>query len=117
MAGGCLRSSVGGMTSSKGKRRVAVFLGIVAGYVAGTIYLSRQGYALGKDSLVRCRQGHLFTTVWIPGASLKSLRLGIWRLQWCPVGRHVDLVRLVKEADLTEDEVSFARAHHDIPVP
>jgi hypothetical protein len=29
----------------------------------------------------------------------------------------VDLVRLVKEADLTDDELSFARAHHDIPVP
>ena len=28
------------MTSSKGKRRVALFLGIVAGYVAGTIYLN-----------------------------------------------------------------------------
>jgi hypothetical protein len=33
------------------------------------------------------------------------------------VGRHVALVRLVREADLTEDELSFARAHHDIPVP
>jgi hypothetical protein len=33
------------------------------------------------------------------------------------VGRHVALVRLVKETDLTEDERSFARAHHDLPVP
>jgi hypothetical protein len=105
------------MTLAKGKRRLALFTGIVAGYVAGTIYLSRQGYALGKDTVVRCRQGHLFTTVWIPGASLKSLRLGAWRLQWCPVGRHVALVRLVKDADLTQDERSFAHAHHDIPVP
>jgi hypothetical protein len=33
------------------------------------------------------------------------------------VGRHVDLVRLVRDADLTEAERSFAAAHHDIPVP
>jgi hypothetical protein len=105
------------MTSAKGKRRLAIFAGVVVGYVAGTIVLSRQGYALGKDTIVRCRQGHLFTTVWIPGASLKALRLGYWRVQWCPVGRHVALVRLVKDADLTEAERTFARSHHDIPVP
>src|SRR5690242_19633928 len=105
------------MSLAKGKRRLGLFTGNVAGYVAGTIYLSRHVYALGKDTVVTCRQGHLFITVWIPGASVKSLRLGIWRLQWCPVGRHVALVRLVKEADLTEDERSFAHAHHDIPVP
>jgi hypothetical protein len=105
------------MTSAKRKRRLVIFAGIAAGYVAGTIVLTRQGYALGKDTVVRCRQGHLFTTVWIPGASLKALRFGYWRLQWCPVGRHVTLVRLVKEADLTEDERSLARAHHDIPLP
>jgi hypothetical protein len=55
--------------------------------------------------------------VWIPGASVKALRLGYWRVQWCPVGRHVDLVRLVRRADLTEAERSIAAAQHDIPVP
>jgi hypothetical protein len=105
------------MTSAKGKRRLAIFAGTVVAYVAGTIIATRQGYSFGKNTVVRCRQGHLFTTVWIPGASVKSLRLGFWRLQWCPVGRHVDLVRLVKDADLTGTEREFAHLHHDIPIP
>jgi hypothetical protein len=104
------------MTSAKGKRRL-IFLGVVIAYVAGTIIATRQGYSFGKDSVVRCRRGHLFTTVWIPGASVKSLRLGFWRIQWCPVGRHIDLVRPVKDADLTDAERSFALAHHDVLVP
>jgi hypothetical protein len=104
------------MTSAKRRRRLIV-AGIIAGYVAGTIIAIRQGYTFGRNVTVRCRRGHLFTTVWIPGGSVKALRLGYWRVQWCPVGRHVDLVRLVKEADLTEAERSFAAAHHDVPVP
>jgi len=104
------------MTSAKGRRRL-IFVGVVIAYVAGTIIATPQGYSFGKDSVVRCRRGHLFTTVWIPGASVKSLRLGFWRLQWCPVGRHIDLVHPVKDADLTGAERSFALAHHDVPVP
>ena len=84
------------MTSAKGKQRRVVFAAVVVGYVVGTIIAIQQGYSLGKNAVVRCRRGHLFTTVWIPGASVKSLRLGFWRFQWCPVGRHVDLVRPVK---------------------
>jgi hypothetical protein len=105
------------MTSAKRKRRLAILAGVVVAYVAGTIIATRQGYSFGRNAVVRCRQGHLFTTVWIPGASIKALRLGFWRVQWCPVGRHVDLVRPVKDADLTDAERSFAVAHHDVPVP
>jgi hypothetical protein len=105
------------MTSAKGKQRRAVFAAVVVGYVVGTIFAIQQGYSLGKNAVVRCRRGHLFTTVWIPGASVKSLRLGFWRFQWCPVGRHFDLVHPVKTADLTEAERSFALSHHDAPVP
>jgi hypothetical protein len=105
------------MTSAKGKQRRTVFAAVVAGYVAGTIIAIQQGYSLGKNAVVRCRRGHLFTTVWIPGASVKSLRLGFWRFQWCPVGRHFDLVHPVKTAALTQAERSFALSHHDAPVP
>ncbi|MGH3253415.1 MAG: hypothetical protein ACRDOI_45350 [Trebonia sp.] len=105
------------MTSAKGKRRLVIFAGIAVAYVAGTIIATRQGYSFGKNAVVRCRRGHLFTTVWIPGASVKALRLGFWRIQWCPVGRHVDLVRPVKTSDLTETERSFALSHHDALVP
>ena len=105
------------MTMAKRTRRRVIVAGIIGGYIAGTAVAIRQGYRFGRDVTVRCRRGHLFTTVWIPGASVKALRLGYWRVQWCPVGRHVDLVRLVKEADLTEAERSLAAAHHDVPVP
>ena len=105
------------MSSSKRKRRLAVYAVIAIGYVAGTIAARKQGYSFGRSVPVRCRRGHLFTTTWIPGASLKALRLGLWRARWCPVGRHVDLVRLVKEGDLSPAELEFAAEHHDIPVP
>jgi hypothetical protein len=105
------------MASAKGKRRRAIIATVVVGYVVGTVIAVRLGYTFGKDAIVRCRQGHLFSTVWIPGASVKSLRLGWWRIQWCPVGRHVDLVRPVRAADLTEAERSLALFHHDVPVP
>jgi hypothetical protein len=105
------------MTSAKGKRRRVIFAGVVVGYVIATIIAIRQGYSLGKDAIVRCRRGHLFSTVWIPGASVKSVRLGFWRIQWCPVGRHVDLVHPVKTADLTPAERAFALSHHDALVP
>jgi hypothetical protein len=105
------------MSTSKRKRRLGVTAVVVGGYVAGTIVAIRAGYRVGSNSFVRCRQGHVFTTTWIPGGSLKAIRLGLWRIQWCPVGRHVDLVRLVKPAGLSESERESALAHHDIPVP
>jgi hypothetical protein len=105
------------MASSKRKRGLVITACVVAAYAVGTVIARSQGYSFGRNVVVRCRQGHLFTTVWIPGASLKAVRLGLWRVQWCPVGRHVTLVTLVKDADLTETEREFAAEHHDVPVP
>lgn len=103
--------------SSKRKRRVVIFCGVVAAYAAGTVIAQRRGYKFGASVPVRCRDGHLFSTVWIPGVSVKSLRLGLWRVQWCPVGRHVTLVSLVKDADLTDAERALAAGHHDVLIP
>jgi hypothetical protein len=105
------------MASSKRKRRLITLGAVGACYAAGTILARRRGYSFGRNVAVRCNQGHLFTTTWIPGASLKAIRLGFWRVQWCPVGRHVALVRLVKNADLTAQGREFAAAHHDTRVP
>jgi hypothetical protein len=102
---------------SKGGRRVAIAAVIAAGYAVGTVVAVRKGYAFGLSVPVRCRRGHVFSTTWIPGASVKSLRLGLWRVQWCPVGRHVDLVRLVRSSDLSASERQFAAEHHDVRVP
>ena len=67
--------------------------------------------------MVRCRSGHLFTTIWIPGASLKSIRVGWWRFQRCPVGRHWSWVTPIQESTLTEDERRGAREHRDTSIP
>jgi hypothetical protein len=66
---------------------------------------------------VRCRDGHLFTTVWVPSASVKALRLGWMRFQWCPVGRHWSLVTPVRDSELTAKEQRQARSRHDLPLP
>jgi hypothetical protein len=91
---------------------------IVAVFYAVTgIAARRRGYPMGGNVIVRCRSGHLFTTIWVPGASLKSVRLGWWRLQRCPVGRHWSIVTPVKESDLSEEETRTARANRDIRIP
>jgi hypothetical protein len=72
---------------------------------------------LGGNIIVRCRNGHLFTTIWIPAASVKSLRLGPWRVQRCPIGHHWTVVTPVKAADLSAHELRVARRVRDIRLP
>jgi hypothetical protein len=96
----------------------AVVIGvIVVVYVGGTIVARRKGYGIGGNTIVRCRKGHLFTTIWVPGVSLKSIRLGAARVQHCPVGHHWSLVIPVKGSDLTEEDKVSAEAHHDVRIP
>ena len=76
-----------------------------------------RGYRLGGNVVVRCRDGHLFTTLWFPGASLKSVRLGAWRLQRCPVGHHWSIVAPVRRSDLSVDEERIASETKDIRIP
>ena len=91
---------------------------VVAGLIAATIVARRRGYGVGgTEVVVRCMDGHLFTTIWIPGASLKALRFGPLRLQRCPIGDHLTFVTPVKESDLTCAERSFAHQHHDGLMP
>lgn len=101
--------------SPGGRRaRLAAFVLALAG---GTLLMRRRGYGVGGNAVVRCHGGHLFTTIWIPAASLKSLRFGWWRFQRCPVGRHWTLVHPVREADLSADERRSAREIRDIRIP
>jgi hypothetical protein len=99
-------------------RRVVKVVLITAGVaVGGTLIARRLGYKLGTNTVVRCRQGHLFTTIWIPGGSLKSLRFGWWRYQRCPVGHHWSVVTPVKTVELTERERRIASETRDVRVP
>jgi hypothetical protein len=99
------------------KKKVVPLVLAVAGLAAGTVVARRLGYPVGGRTVVRCREGHLFTTIWIPGVSVKALRLGWARLQRCPVGGHWSLVTPVRVADLSEAERADADAHHDLRVP
>jgi hypothetical protein len=93
---------------------VVVTIGVIAG---GTVIARLLGYKVGGNVVVRCRQGHVFTTLWIPGVKLKELDLVVARVQRCPVGKHWSLVVPVRDADLTEGERQFAKEHHDLWIP
>lgn len=90
---------------------------VVAVYVIGTVIARKRGYNMGGEVPVRCRDGHVFTTIWVPGVSVKSVRLGWRRLQWCPVGGHWSLVTPLRDADLTGEERASAAEHHDARIP
>jgi len=91
---------------------------VVIVLVISAIAGRRAGYSgLGGDTVVTCSKGHLFTTVWVPGVSLKSIRLGFARFQYCPVGRHWGLVTPVRDCDLTEEDKRIAAEHHDARIP
>lgn len=91
---------------------------VAGGIVVLRIAMRAAGYGtLGGKTIVRCRRGHLFTTVWVPLASFKAIRLGPWRYQHCPVGRHWSLVRPVRENDLTPEQRQQAEAVRDIRIP
>ena len=103
-------------TPSRQRRKIALAIGVFA-MAAETLVLASRGYGMGGNVVVRCRRGHLFTTIWIPGASLKSIRLGWWRIQRCPIGEHWSIVTPVKRTDLTAKEKRFAATHQDVRIP
>jgi hypothetical protein len=96
---------------------LVIVLVLALGLLVPALVGRRRGYALGGRVVVRCSRGHLFETLWVPGASLKAVRLGWWRLQWCPVGRHVTLVRPVRETELTEQQRRAAHEARDVAIP
>jgi hypothetical protein len=96
------------------RRALALAGAAIAGDLA---VLRRRGYGLGGRVIVRCRAGHLFTTIWIPAASLKAVRFGPWRLQRCPAGRHWSLVTPVDPATLSEEQRHAARELRDSRLP
>ncbi len=109
------RSPARGQQTVPPGRRLFVF--VILLLTAGTLLARRLGYKVGGNVVVRCRKGHLFTTIWIPGASLKAVRLGWARLQRCPVGKHWTLVTPVKDTDLSDEQRTQATGYHDVRIP
>lgn len=84
---------------------LAVVIVVAVVVTALNLSLRRQGYAIPGHAAVRCREGHLFRTLWVEGGSFKAVRLGLrTRYMRCPVGKHWSVVHPVKEADLTPAE-------------
>jgi hypothetical protein len=96
---------------------IILLITMLAIIAIGFFAVRNSGYRFGSDTIVRCREGHLFTTVWIPGASLKAIRLGPVRFQYCPVGDHVTFIVPVRDQDLTEAQRQLAHLYHDRRVP
>ena len=87
----------------------------VAAYALGGRFAS--GVGEGFVTVVRCREGHIYRTIWAPMISIKAIRLGPVRYQYCPVGRHWTLVTPVDPADLNPAERREARRNADSGVP
>jgi hypothetical protein len=81
-----------------------VVLAVVAlSVVITNVMMRRRGYSIPGTTIARCSKGHLFTTRWIEGVSLKAVRLGPrTRYQHCAVGDHWAIVHPVKADELTE---------------
>jgi hypothetical protein len=78
----------------------------------------KRGYSgMGGDTIVRCSRGHLFTTLWIVGSSVKAVRLGEKRYQRCPVCEKWRIVVPVSDDELTDEDRRVAAAHHDTNFP
>ena len=98
-----------------GKRRK--WLAIVGGVAVEAGLMRLRGYPMGTDVIVRCHRGHLFSTIWLPGVSVKSLRLIWWRVQRCPVGAHWTIVTPVRAGELDDAETRAARERKDVRLP
>lgn len=103
------------MNLSKRNKGLALAAGATA--LEALFLRRRTGSLIGVKTIVRCQSGHLFTTTWIPGASVKAVRLGPWRVQRCPVGQHWSVVRPVQPAKLSETERTDARSVRDTLLP
>jgi hypothetical protein len=91
-------------------RNAAAILAVMT--IAGRLNLLRR-----FDRPVRCRSGHLFTTIWMPFGSLKAVRLGRRRIQRCPIGHHWTTVVRIDARSATASELEAAAAVHDVHIP
>ncbi|HYM40370.1 MAG TPA: hypothetical protein VEY12_09585 [Thermoplasmata archaeon] len=102
---------------------IALFVGIGVGVFVVVLYAAiylrarRRGVQKGATRILRCSDGHLFTSTFIPGASFRAVRLGASRYQRCPVGNHWSLVATVDPATLTAEQRAAAAQFRDSRIP
>jgi hypothetical protein len=121
MSPGVIASSVHPLparTHGSGGVSVIILAAVVVLVIVRVVIARRRGYAGdATHRIVRCSQGHVFTMIWLPGVSFKSIRLGGARYQRCPVGSHWSLVRPVREDELTDEDRRSAWEHRDTGIP
>lgn len=87
-----------------------IIIAVIVLIVGLNLVIKRRGYSIPGRTVVRCRKGHLFTTLWIEGGSLKAVRLGpTTRFQYCPVGKHFAIIHPVKDSELTDEGRRLAK--------
>jgi hypothetical protein len=100
---------------------IAVVVGagiVIVVAVTGSRAGHSRGYSgMGGETVVRCSKGHLFMTVWIPGSSLKAVRLGYKRYQRCPVCEKWRMVVPVADSELSEEDRRVAAEHRTGRLP
>jgi len=111
------RTSSDTYTQTMSPEAITVLLLIVVLVGGATLVARRRGYKMGGNVVVRCRKGHLLKTIWVPGVSLKAVRLGWVRAQHCPVANHWSLVTPIRDTDLTDEERRIAGEHPDVRIP
>jgi len=106
-------------THGSGGVSVIILVAVAVVLLIGRVVIARRrGYAGdATHRIVRCSQGHVFTTVWLPGVSFKAIRLVGSRFQYCPVGKHWSLVRAVPEDELTDEDRQSAELYRDSGIP
>lgn len=62
-----LNAHLGRRAAPLSRRRRSIV--IVAAVLLEPFAMKLRGYRMGGNLVVRCRKGHLFTTIWVPGAS------------------------------------------------
>lgn len=71
-----------------------------------------------KDEvIVRCSGGGYYRTRWIPLVSFKSIRLGAYRYQKCPVHGRWETVGIVDDEDLSPEIISEADRYPASRIP
>lgn len=88
---------------------------VLAGFALLGEWLRREQPAR-FEPVVECSQGHRYRSIWVPGGSLKALRLFNRRFQRCPVGHHWSWTRRIDAALLSDEELESANAVHDLRV-
>jgi hypothetical protein len=112
-----LRSNRGDDANPPAHHRCRAATVAAALVLADAAMMRLRGYPIGTNVVVSCRQRHLFTTIWLPGGSLKAIRLGWWRFQRCPVGHHWSLVTPIRTSELTDAQRRIAAGHRDVRIP